>query len=56
MATLVFCVVSPVYQLMNEDLPAEWLPTSITFTRLRGTSTLQATGTCGTARRELMSG
>mmetsp|Transcript_42297 Transcript_42297/g.62184 ORF Transcript_42297/g.62184 Transcript_42297/m.62184 type:complete len:214 (-) Transcript_42297:118-759(-) len=30
MATLVVCTFSPTYQLINDDLPAEWLPRSRT--------------------------
>jgi hypothetical protein len=36
MATPVFWIVSPVYQLMNELFPAEWFPTIMTEIFLRG--------------------
>lgn len=36
MATPVFWMLSPMYQLMKLDLPAEWLPTIITLIFLRG--------------------
>jgi hypothetical protein len=34
--TPVVCTLSPMYQLMNDDFPALWLPMIITFTFLRG--------------------
>ena len=41
MATPVVCTDSPMYQLMNEDLPALWLPMIITFTFFRGLWTVE---------------
>ena len=35
-ATAVLCTCSPTYQLMYDDLPAEWLPTIITLILRRG--------------------
>lgn len=49
-ATPVRCTSSPMYQLMNDDLPALWLPITSTFTLRRGgwivlTPTLRASAT-----------
>ena len=35
-ATAVLCTCSPTYQLMYDDLPAEWFPTIITLIFCRG--------------------